>query len=222
MNCAVFENELTRLLAGEFAARERPAVVERLRAHRESCTSCRRSGDLLEWSALDEDERFHDEDPGEAYWSSFDGRLKQRLAAEHSPVNKRKILIWTAAASLMAVLILGSWYIAGRKEPAGVVANAGRDVLPGEEIELAIPTGLVDDIAELEVEDQDEWLGTLPGSISYPADWSGDDSDSDQVPAAGGTGTWALPYTGDLDDEGRRELLDWLREEVSGKAGGQA
>lgn len=116
MNCAKFEMDLTKLLAGEIPDGKREDAVLRLTAHVTACESCAESRDLLEFAATSPEERFPGEDPGEDYWESFDDRLKQRI--ERNGAARRFTLrhIAAVAAVIALVAVLGVWFLNGNVE----------------------------------------------------------------------------------------------------------
>jgi hypothetical protein len=192
MDCARFEAEMVALLAEGGSGRERDARIRRLRAHAESCDGCRGSVDLLDWSALPERDGF--EVPDDAYWASFDERLRQRLEGRGGRRSWRPWAI-LATAALVGLALLVTWSL----RPGRSTEVARTEPAPTHE-------GIDDSTRVAAADDELEGLlGTLEA-------WYGFDPDG-----AGGPGPdradGLFPSTADLDADARRDLIDWLREE---------
>ena len=204
MDCSRFEVELVELLETGGGGRERDARIRQLRAHAGSCESCRGSIDLLDWSTLPAGERDGFEVPDDAYWASFDARLRQRLD------RGRRWRPWRTWAIAAAAAIVGLALLAvGSLMPEGEIRNASADQAP--------PPDAIDDPTLTSVGDEFEGLiGTLD-------EWYGfDGDDSDPAGPGPGGGEWLFPSTADLDADARRNLIDWLREESTRLGGGSA
>ncbi len=189
MNCAEFENALARLMGDETPGAERSAGLSALRQHARRCRECAGSDELLEWLELPAVERDLADTPGEAYWSSFDERLRRRLDGERRCGTRAAWRIGVAAA--LALLLAGSWLYrqltpeTPRESPAERLVQVAPE--PG-------PPALPDELSEMLDNAPVEELATV-----IPWD----------TPSRGEL----FPDAADLDDEARRELLQWLNDQ---------
>ena len=189
MNCAEFENELARLMGDETRGAERSAGLSALRQHARRCRDCAGSDELLEWLELPSVERDVADAPGEAYWSSFDERLRRRLEGER---RRRTPVAWgIGVAAALALLLAGSWLY--RQLPPETPHESPAERLAQVSPESG-PPALPDELSEMLDNAPVEDLATV-----IPWDTPG--------------GGELFPDATDLDDEARRELLQWLNDQ---------
>jgi hypothetical protein len=81
-DCASFERELAALASGEIGGADRARVAERLHAHGSRCELCAGAAELVTVVAQSPGERDQADDPGDEYWSSFNARVRERVAVE--------------------------------------------------------------------------------------------------------------------------------------------
>ena len=200
MDCARFQDELVELL-GTSQADPDGTRRERLLAHASGCADCADGRDLLEWLALPLDQR-DVEDPGRLYWEGFDQRLRQRIASR-APVRSAKPSPrrWLVAAAVVGLALIAGWWL-GR--------GAGGDVAHPDPLAAT----RADQAAALEELEQIEELF----DPSVALDLTGDETDAEGESRDG----WLLPSTAGLDDDGRRELLRWLRDRQAAMQGDRA
>jgi hypothetical protein len=206
MNCAGFEDDLARLLAGEEAGEERRARLVALRAHAQACPDCGDASDLLELLALPRGERDLAEPPSDRYWDSFEAALTRRLA-RGGPSPRRDWGAWSGVAAALLLAAVGLWF----------VLSPGHTWMPGEELAAEewngneIPDSLELLLRAAEPDDALaglDFLGGLAGLAEAPSEAAGPDS-----------GGFFYPDPGVMDAEARRALLDWLRERESRERG---
>jgi hypothetical protein len=197
MNCAEFEKGLVDLMAGETVV-ERNRDLRRLREHSRDCNDCRGAGELLSWLELPQEQRDPAEEPGSEYWAGFNRRLAGRIEREGSPRRFRSAA-WVAAAALVLLLVAPRLWKSG-PAPGGVDSE--------REIEIPMPEALVEILSD---SSNDELLQTLPWSTGVP---SGDEPALGE-PVGGRLDGW-LPDAAGLDEEGQRQLLEWLRAQTQG------
>ena len=205
MDCASFEDLLQRSVSGEIEESAREGALGDLVRHARACPECVGAGDLLDWLALPGADRDLADDPGEAYWASFNGRLQDRIAHEAgAPVKRdRHWIRWVGAAAAVGAASLVLWGVlaptddgsASRRAEAGI-----RDGLP--EATLEFPASLVEIIEADPAALRDYGFGGAGG-------WPGPIDDEG----------WVFPDTEDLDPAAQDELLEWLRERIPEGAG---
>jgi hypothetical protein len=196
MNCASFERDLARLLAGELVEPERERTLELLRGHAERCDGCGAAADLLRLAALPAAERDWVEEPGSDYWADFYERVERR-AAETPAVAGATWRRWGLVAALLAIAAVLWLVVPPRRDPAGGSPGAA------ETISAPLPESL------------DRMLETAPeGALLDELDFlAGLDGLTGEGEADRGGG-WLYPDTEDLDVEMRDELLLWLQEQT--------
>lgn len=199
MNCAGFEDDLARLLAGEEAGEERAARLAALRAHARGCPDCGCASDLLELLGLPPAERDLAQPPSDRYWESFDAALRRRLG-HGGPRTRRDWTAWTGFAAALLLAAVGLWLVLSPADAwmpgEGLAAEGpGANQIP-DGLELLLRAAEPDEaLAGL------DFLGGLTGLAEAP-------------PVAGGPGSdcFFYPDPEEMDAEARRALLDWLRE----------
>ena len=84
MDCAGFERELVELMDGGSAsnAQVRDLRLRALEAHAIDCDACRGCEELLQLLELPRGQGDLASDPGQAYWDSFDRRVRERIRRE--------------------------------------------------------------------------------------------------------------------------------------------
>jgi putative zinc finger protein len=92
---------VTHLAAGEID----PAARRELEAHLRVCPVCSHEATDLRL-VLQAIQKADTPDPGESYWSAFDGRLRQRIVRSGFQSRRRRALVLAAAAVLVAGLVL--------------------------------------------------------------------------------------------------------------------
>lgn len=212
MDCARFENELVALLGEEQG--ERTARVDQLRHHTESCESCRGSRELVEMLLVDPESRDPVPDPGERYWASFRSRLRQRIRQEQARRRRRWIAaVASAAALVLFVLSISVWRPGRGPEPEAIVdIDAGGAVFSDN---------LDDRLREADAGAAMMATDLLVGSVEGNLEW-GLEGEAAGLAGSEGWDGWLFPDTADLDEQARRELLDWLEEQEAQLQGGQA
>jgi len=156
MNCATFEHDVAELMGDGVAEAAREAHLERLQAHAIGCDACSGTRDLLDLLSRPAGRRDLVDDPGPDYWSEFNGRLADRIAADESaPANPGPR--WIAVAAAVVVVVLGgSWLLL--RSPVAVDAPGAAPVFEAA-LEQATPEAL-DDLAD--------WGGARVASGPYP------------------------------------------------------
>lgn len=205
MNCADFENALTRVLGDDIAAEEREARVAELRAHAEACPDCAGAMDLLELLALPPAERDVVPAPLDSYWERFEAGLRDRLAGE--PPARRGWTAWGGAAAALLLAAAALWLVFPFGDPA-IPGTGVAGLGPGTD-EIPEPLGML-----LRAAEQDEALAGLDflGGLGGVPEAVLDTAES----GGGGGGAAGLdgrlyPDPAAMDAEDRRALLDWLR-----------
>jgi len=203
MNCADFERRLVELIAGESVA-EADERLRRLREHSRDCDDCRDSDDLLLWLELPREQRDPAEAPVPEYWQDFNRRLDDRMEREDAP-RRLRAGWWVAAAAALVLVLVGPRFFGpdpGDPESPPILVDSGA------EIDRPMPEALVELLAGTS---NDDLLQGIPWSVGSP---SGDE------PALGepveGRAGGLLPDAAGLDDEGQRQLLEWLRARTQG------
>jgi len=205
MDCASYESVLERVISGEIDDNERDGALSDLLQHANACPACEGSRDLLEWLALPEVERDIADDPGEAYWGSFNDRLRGRIASEPPArvVARSNWPRWAGAVAVVVAAMLALWVALAPVDegPPSRQADAGPDDHTVETA-LEFPSSLVEII-----ENDPAALGDY--GFGGDGEWSGSYDDEN----------WVFPETEDLDPAARAELLEWLRERMAEGAG---
>lgn len=201
MSCAGFEREWVALLDEPEGTPGRADRVEALRRHAEACPDCRSARGLAELLARPAAERDPVDEPPAGYWETFNERLAERIRVEESAAARRRVrvAIGAVAALLLLAAAAALWprvASPGPVMPAPELAAVGDAPADGPAVD-----GLAGDV--------------LPdmGADWLPAPLPTGDAFED--------GLW-LPDELDLDAEGRRRLLDWIRAEDARLLGGQA
>lgn len=202
--CARFERELVRLLGQEMVGEEREACLARAQSHARNCAECRGAIDLIELAELPASERKAGDDPGEAYWREFNGRVARRIRDEDSAgASAGSRRSWPRRQAVAALVVLALAGLAWLLWP-------GETVDPGTEATASSVEPLPEALAAYVAESPDEVLRQVelfPGAgESWDPDW--------QDPSAG----LDFPQVEDLSPEARRELLEWLRSESAAGA----
>lgn len=191
-DCASFERELAALAAGEIAGVDRQRVAERLRVHGSRCELCAGAAALVTVLAQSPGERDRADDPGDEYWSTFNARVRERVAAEPRPGERSSFRRLGVAAALLVASLLGVWLMRSVRTETGTSHPATVAELPAPE---PLPSTLQLELDEADSEVLVDQLNDLTG-WSLPADE-------------------LFPDVADLDADQRRELLLWLKEESS-------
>lgn len=175
MNCARFEQELARLLAGESADRDA------LAAHAASCDACAGSRELVDWASLPATERFEDAVRSEADWARFDVRLRDRLSSEGDRASRsRRRGVWAAVAAVGVIALLSGWILRNPSPPAAPTAtveaiaepddpedvldrwaSGGSAEVPGPTLVAPAAGWSVPEAEDLDAEERDELLDWL-------------------------------------------------------------
>jgi hypothetical protein len=211
MSCAEFEREWVALLDEREDAPDRAARVEALLRHADACPGCRSARGLAELLSRPAAERDPLDEPPAGYWDGFNERLAERIRLEESAAASRRLRVALGAVAALLLLAVAAalWpRVATRGPVAPAPELAAVEAAPaagGEVEEPAIPPEL-DRLFAADV---------LPdaGADWLPAPLPTGDAFED--------GLW-LPDVLDLDAEGRRRLLDWIRAEDARLLGGQA
>jgi hypothetical protein len=103
--CARFEADLAEALAAPRACD--PELAESLRAHAETCASCRGCLELVDLAAEPAESRDPFPDPPPGYWERFEAGLGARLASERRRGARRRLAMALAASLAVAVLLTG-------------------------------------------------------------------------------------------------------------------
>jgi hypothetical protein len=196
MNCASFERDLARLLAGELAEPERGRTLELLRGHAEGCDDCGAAADLLRLAALPAAERDWAEEPEPAYWAGFNEQVERR-ASETPAAAGAAWQRWALVAAVLAIAAVLWLVIPPRREPP---APSPGDA---ETRSAPLPESL-DRMLEAAPD------GALLDELDFLAGLDGLAAGDDPEPGVG----WLYPDTEDLDIELRDELLLWLQEQT--------
>lgn len=216
MSCADFESRLAEILAGESAEATRHETLLALRAHAEDCPECAGCLDLIDLAQLPAGDRdLVDVAAPAEYWSTFNQRVRRRIAgSSHRPGHRA---VWGAAAAILIVTAAGlglySWapWSAERRSPGvqgPIVAQGDRPAPPDAEL-----PGPLDDLLSRVPPEQALAELELIGGIdeSWTDDWdAGATTDEGTTPAAA---AWPFPDTDSLDDDARKRLLEWLLEQ---------
>jgi hypothetical protein len=209
MDCAGFERELVEVMDGGAAssAEDRDLRLRALRVHAamcEACAGCEELLQLLERSAAAGD-------PGQAYWDSFEGRVRERIRRESrsSRLAGRRWIAAVAAAILLAVV--GTWTIRRMAPESNPTTIAGSETGPTESV-VALP----EELERMVQTAPADALVQLQDLAGWGAGW--EDPVSDE--GAEATGTWSaaggvFPDVSDLDGDASRALLLWLRQQTS-------
>jgi hypothetical protein len=194
MDCVEFERVFVRVMTDEVSSSERSRCVEQLKKHAASCNVCSGSRDLVEWLAWPTGEREIAEDPGEAYWRGLGQRVGDRIERRPPTATGRRggRYRWAGVAAVLLAVGLGAWVLWA---PAGRVATVV-EIDPVDTTE-EIPRALVE-LIERETASPD---GVLPMGAEG---WGSSLEDEG----------WIFPDTQELGPDGRRELLEWLREQT--------
>lgn len=204
MDCTRFESELAAVLTGTEETECREGRLAALREHATGCEACRGSLALLDWLAIPPEERDGSDDPGEAYWESFNRRLEVRIAEEKAAISRRRRTRWALAATLAGLALVSVWLL----RPGDIRVASEDEPLPGP---------LAERLAEADLDSMREDLAMLVGPDEgvdeaplFPID--------DDPEEAG----WVFPSTRGLDADGRQRLIDWLAAEKARLEGGSA
>jgi hypothetical protein len=208
MDCAGFERVLEQVISGELPPGARDDRLRELREHAHDCAGCAGTRDLLEWLEMPEAERDAARDPGEAYWSSFNERVRRRVEVE--PVHASPVArVWVRWAGVTAALLLAAvalWLVLPLPSTPPVETVEGAP--GGADDPTAVALELPEPLVEL-IEKDPTLLGEFgPGAV-------GDEGWAGAVDESG----WIYPDTEDLDPAARRELLEWLRDRTPESAG---
>lgn len=118
-SCTEYTSLITLVASGAAGQEE----TDRLSAHAAVCPACRQEWDALSTIVSATARR---DDPGEAYWSSYQARLEARMQAPVRPVLVRlqPALQWAAAIALITLgVLLGRSSLF--EEPAAAVVTPG-------------------------------------------------------------------------------------------------
>jgi len=192
MDCAGFERELGELMDGGAGnAEERDLRLRSLRSHAADCDACAGCEDLLRLLELPRGQGDLAGDPGEAYWGSFDRRVRERIRRESTRARPTRRWWIVAAAAAVLLLLVGTWTL--RRDAAESTTTAS-----------AVTTLAVELPEELA-----RMVETAPGDVLVQLeDLAGWGSSGD---AEGGL----FPDVSGLDGEASQAFLLWLREQTS-------
>jgi len=208
MDCANFDRRLAALLGDEIDSDRRADELLALRRHTEQCPDCEGANDLIEIAAPASARLDLAEPPPEGYWDGFQQRLRTRIEAEPRRGARR----WLAVAALLVVVLAGSWALRRGVVPA-VSPDPARPVAGlDDESGAGLPTELDELLSQVPPDEalrQLEFLEGLGGAW-IPAS---PEAIAEEVAEEPNGGDWIYPDTGSLNDEARRELLEWLRRE---------
>ena len=201
MDCAGFERELVELMDGDPAwdAQERDRRLRAMRAHAVDCDACAACEELLALLELPGGRRDPESDPGQAYWDSFDRRVRERIRREAT--RTRPLGRWWIAAAAAAVLVLlvGSWTF--RRDVVG----------PQTTTAIAGPESAATPLGELP-EELAKMVEAAPADVLVQLDdLAGWGSGGDAATAGGGV----FPDVSGLDGDASQAFLQWLREQTS-------
>ena len=208
MDCAEFESRLTALAGDDVAQAEREPCLRALAHHAAGCDACRGTDSLLEILAEPPGRRLTDA-PGDAYWQTFNGRVREQLLVDRTQRKSRAT--WSVAAAAVLVLALGGTWLWQRSEVQQLAVEGGLDDsmdLPRELVEL------LERASPADVEDQVEILAGLDSPWSVGLE-DGEGPGWDAAVEEPGP----FPDMDKLKPEARRELLDWLLEQESARQG---
>jgi hypothetical protein len=214
MDCKRYEAELAAALTAPEESADREERLAALREHASGCEECRGSLALLDWLAIPPGERDRSEEPAEAYWESFDSRLKARIRREEAAAATRRRTWIAVAASLAVVALVSAWAL---RPDRGRIAAV--DDLPeplAERLAAADPGAMQHDLAMLVGSEGVADEGALDFLAGFE-DRAGSDLEEDSDEAG-----WVFPSTRGLDPEARQRLLDWLAAEEARLEGGSA
>jgi len=224
MKCAEFECRLAELMGGDCEQADRDDRIEELRAHARGCPECRATVDLLDLLDSPAGDRDFVDAPGDAYWSSFDDRLRARI----HELPSRRMSIWAlgsaAAAAVVLVVASGGW---GR-DVSGLARPTGTEPIPFDlvhdaSIELD-PIEFPDDLNDLLVRTTpadvelaagfvglDPWSEALALSSEFDPAWV-ESLGERSLSARESAGLY--PDLSALDLNLRVELLEWLNSQT--------
>ena len=216
MDCAGFERGLVELMDGGPASdtQERDLRLRALRAHAADCDACAGCEELLALLELPCGRRDPLSDPGQAYWDSFDRRVRERIHREATRARPGGRWWIAAAAAAVLLFLVGSWTLRrGAVEPntTAIAGSAG-----------TTRTGAAAPSAELP-EELARMVEAAPGDVLVQledlAGWgSGGDAVAADLPDD--SGSWGaagsvFPDVSGLDGDASQAFLLWLREQTS-------
>jgi len=190
MDCSVFENRLTELLAGEVdPALKHEAIIE-LKRHAGHCRECGVATTLVEMAALPPRERDPIEAP-DGYWDGFNAAVGHRI--DRAPASRLALgrLRLVAAAAVVLALASG-WLLRGWLDP-----GPEQIAVVAEETALPEWSELEEVIRQASPEELASALRGLPGGTAWALE------------SAGIGGEW-VPGADELDEFDQLELLHWL------------
>lgn len=211
MDCAEFDRRLAALLGDEGDPARREAEFAALRSHAGSCPACRGGRDLIDVAGAAGDPELLDAPPS-GYWDGFEDRLRVRIAREPARpgTGGGGVRRWLAAAALLVVMLGGFWGLRRGGAPATDPGRPGPFIQTTEGGDPGLPAELDELLSRVP---HDEALRQLDFLEGFGGDWTPTVPGVEEAAVDSAPAGWVYPDTAGLDNDGRHELLEWLRRE---------
>ncbi len=219
MDCAGFESELVELMDGGYAsnAQERDLRLRALRAHAADCDACASGEDLLQLLELPRGQRDLANDPGQAYWDSFDRRVRERIRRESTRTQPTRLWWIAAAAAAPAVLLflVGTCTFRRGAAESNTTTIAGSETTAGPGPATAPSAELPEELARMVEAAPYDVLVQLEDLAGWGSSWDAAAGDLPDDSESWGAGGGLFPDVSGLDGDASQAFLLWLREQTS-------
>lgn len=220
MDCAGFERELVELMEGGSAskAQERDLRLRALRVHAADCDACASGEELLQLLELPSGQRDLADDPGQAYWDSFERRLRERIRRESTRTQptRRWWIAAAAAAAAVSLFLVGSWTLRRGAAESNTTTIAGSETTAAPGAATPEAGELPEELARMVEAAPYDVLVQLEDLAGWGSSWDAAAGDlPDDAGSLGAAGGGLFPDVSGLDGNARQAFLLWLREQTS-------
>ncbi len=220
MDCAEFERELVKLMDGNAEKPDRSlAALAALAAHAADCDACAGCEELLQLVGLPRGQGDLASDPGQAYWDSFDRRVRERIRRESTrtqPTRLWRIAVAVAAAAVLLFLV-GTWTFRRGAMESNTTTIAGSETAagPGPGPATAPAAELPEELARMVEAAPGDVLVQLEHLAGWGSTWDAAAGDLPDGSGPWGAGGDLFPDVSGLDGDASQAFLLWLREQTS-------
>ena len=168
MDCAEFERELMKLMDGGSAsnAQERDLRLPALRVHAADCDACAGCEDLLQLLELPRGLGDLASDPGQAYWDSFERRVREGIRRESTRRQPSRRWWIAAAAAVVLLFLVGTWTFRRGAAESNPTTIAGSETTAGPGVDTAPAPELPEELARMVEAAPGDVLVQLDGRLS--------------------------------------------------------